>query len=178
LTLHPLPLPPRRSLAIIAKDLSPIRKEYVTAEQDDTAAGTTTVAQEEPDWDTITQHHPASKDVPLFLDARDKRRALDEQMMERLNDWNDAMHNGIDDIGRTLLEIVHAKGESLDDVEEELKHTFVDNEHNRADMQQKLEESHREAQSLYASLMMQVLQPLPLSSASRPNALGLATAEK
>lgn len=120
----------------------------------------------EPDWNAIAQHHPAKKDVPIFLEARDRRRKLDEHFIGRLNEWNATMHAEIDSIWNAMVEIYQARTDKLNELEDTIKNLFLNNDISRAEMERKLEASTREVHSLYSSLMMQICQPsaaLPLS---------------
>ena len=116
--------------------------------------------EEDPDWEAIAKHHPASKDVPVFLDARERRRKLDEQFTERLNAWSEAMHTGIDTMWNVMVDIHQTRSEKLNALEDMLTSSFVNTEITRSAMEKKLEASTRAVNSLYASLMMQICQPL------------------
>jgi hypothetical protein len=124
-------------------------EEYSAPEEDD-----------EPDWNAIAKNHPASTDVPIFLEARERRRKLDEQFTEALNGWNTKMHAEIDSVWDALVGIYQTRSENINEVEEMIKNLFLSNEITREEMEKKLEACAREVQSLYSSLMRQICQPL------------------
>lgn len=114
---------------------------------------------DEPDWSAIAKHHPASTDVPIFLEARDRRRKIDEYFTTTLNGWSVKMHTEIDAIWDALVDIYQTRTESINEAEELIKSMFLSNEITRVEMQRKLDDCTREVQNLYSTLMLQICQP-------------------
>jgi len=85
------------------------------------------------------------------------------------------MHDAVECVVQSIVGILESKRAVLDGLEGDVCDSLASNNENRENLQQKLEESHREAQSLYASLMIQVLQPLsnagtkPIAQNDGPN---------
>lgn len=121
---------------------------------------------DEPDWSAIAKHHPASTDVPIFLEARDRRRKIDEHFTTTLNGWSVKMHAEIDAIWDALVDIYQTRTERINEAEDLIKNLFLSNEITRAEMQRKLDDCTREVQSLYSTLMMQICQPLAASASA------------
>lgn len=113
---------------------------------------------EEPDWATIAQHEPARSDVPLFIDAKDRREAAEGRFASALDEAHANLKQCSDDLLKTAADLCNVQREKLDSMEVQIKQDFVDNEIARSQMQTKLEESASAAQAQFAQLMMRVTQ--------------------
>ncbi len=114
--------------------------------------------EDEPDWATIAEHEPAKSDVPLFLDARDRREAAQARFAAALDEADAKLKQCRDDLLKTAADLYNVQREKLDSMEVQIKQDFVDNEIARSQMQIKLEESASAAQAQFAQLMMRVTQ--------------------
>ena len=116
--------------------------------------------EEEPDWEAISQHEPASTDVPIFLSARDRRDAAFARFGAALDECHASLKHSVDELLSTAAQIHHVQSEKLDELEMEIKQHFVQNEVKRDAMHQKLQESATAAQGLFSQLLLRVSQPL------------------
>ncbi len=114
--------------------------------------------EEEPDWAKIAEHEPAKSDVPLFLDARDRREAAEARFASALDEAHASLKQCSDALLKTAADLYNVQRENLDSMEVQIRHDFVDNELARSQMQTKLEESASAAQAQFAQLMMRVTQ--------------------
>ena len=114
--------------------------------------------EEEPDWAMIAGHEPAKSDVPLFLDARDRREAAEARFASALDEAHASLKQCSDALLKTAADLYNVQREKLDAMEVQIKHDFVDNEIARSQMQTKLEESASAAQAQFTQLMMRVTQ--------------------
>ena len=114
--------------------------------------------EEEPDWATIAEHEPAKSDVPLFLDARDRREAAQSRFASALDEAHANLKQCSDALLKTAADLYNVQREKLDSMEVQIKQDFVDNEVARSQMQSKLEESATAAQAQFSQLMMRVTQ--------------------
>jgi len=112
--------------------------------------------EDDPDWDTIAQNEPASRDVPLFLAARDKRYAADARFCEALDEAHVNLKQCCDDLLTIAADIINARREKLDAMETQIKQDFVDNEVARSNMSKKLQEFAAQAQAQFQELMMRL----------------------
>ena len=119
---------------------------------------------QEPDWDTIAQDGPARTDAPIFLAAREKLKAAEDQFAAALDEINAALKQSIDDLLNTAANIHNIQLEKLEALEADLKHSFVGNHEARVEMQTNLEQSAKNAQGLFAQLLMRVSQPIQMAN--------------
>lgn len=112
--------------------------------------------EEEPDWASIAEHEPAKRDVPLFLDARERREAAEARFASALDEAHAILKLCNDALLKTAADLYNVQREKLDSMEVQIKHDFVENEVARSQMQSKLEESATAAQAEFAQLMMRV----------------------
>lgn len=104
-------------------------------------------------------HDPARTDVPVFLDARDRRDAADLRFSQSMDELNETLKASVEGILAAAAEIHQMMSSKLDQMEDQLKDSFEMNEEARAAMEKKLQESADAAQGLFANLLMRVSQP-------------------
>jgi hypothetical protein len=138
------------SKEIDAINSNEVSNEEVEEEEDE--------EDEEPDWATIAEHEPAKADVPIFMDARDRREVAEARFASALDEAHASLKQCSDDLLETAADLYNVQREKLDAMEAQLKQDFVENELARSQMQIKLEESASAAQAQFAQLMMRVTQ--------------------
>ena len=115
--------------------------------------------EEEPDWESITHHDPARTEVPIFLNARDRREESNNRYTSAIEELDQSMSHSMGELVQTVESLVNDRSEKLYEYEQNLKSDYVYNEKMRASMQAKLEESARAAQGFFANLLMRIAQP-------------------
>ena len=107
----------------------------------------------DPEWDLIAQHGPASQDVPLFLAARERRHEAEQRFERSL----DAAHSNLKELMDGLVDVaanaVSERRMRLDSLEAGIQQEFMENENARADMSKKLEDFAASAQAQFQQLM-------------------------
>jgi len=107
----------------------------------------------DPEWDLIAQHGPASQDVPLFLAARERRHEAEQRFERSL----DAAHSNLKELMDGLVDVaanvVSERRMRLDSLEAGIQQEFVENDNARADMSKKLEDFAASAQAQFQQLM-------------------------
>lgn len=115
--------------------------------------------EREPDWVAICGHEPASRDVPIFLAARERRQASEERFRVALDECHSTLKQYVTDILQTAADIYSMENDRLEELERQLQLDFVNNESARSAMEQRLQESARAAEGLFAKLLMKVSNP-------------------
>ena len=116
------------------------------------------IEQTDPDWHSIVLHEPARTDVPIFLNARDRRDAADLRYGQALDELHETLNASVKGILDAIADIHETTSIKLNQMEDELKNNFEMNEKSRALMAQKLQESAAAAQGLFTNLLMKVEQ--------------------
>jgi len=112
----------------------------------------------DPDWDTIVLHDPARTDVPLFLNSRDRRDAVDVTFGQALDDLHATLTGFVKNVLDASAEIHESVSIKLNKMEEDLKTSFNSNEKARDSMETKLQKSARAAQDLFDTLLQKLTQ--------------------
>ena len=125
----------------------------------------------DPDWDMIAKHQPATEDVPIFLQARDIRLAAEEQFAASLDEVDSKLSKFSDEILTVAADVFNTVSKNMIVLEDQLKHGFIENEKARSLMQTKLEQSASAAQEQFTKLMMRVTQvgEFSYSNSIKPN---------
>ena len=103
-------------------------------------------------------HEPARTDVPIFLNARDRRDTADLRFGQALDEFHETLNSSVKGILGAVAEIHEVTSIKLNQMEDDLKANFEMNEKSRAEMAQMLQDSAAAAQGLFANLLMKVEQ--------------------
>lgn len=112
----------------------------------------------DPDWDTIALHEPARTDVPLFLNSRDRRDAVDVTFGQALDDLHATLTGFVRNVLDASAEVHESVSIKLNKMEDDLKTSFNSNEKARDSMEIKLQKSARAAQDLFDALLQKLTQ--------------------
>lgn len=122
------------------------------------------VAEEndEPNWDKLIEYPHTRNEIQSFLSSRERRTLADDRFASAIDQLHDSIASSVEDLVNSVVELFATKSDLLDDYERNLNCDYVNNEKRRMDMQNKLEESARAAQGLFANLLMRIAQPADL----------------
>ncbi len=115
--------------------------------------------EEEPDWEKMTQFEPARTEVPIFLSARDRREESNHRYISAIEDLDNSLSHGIEELVQTMEELFHSNGEKLFGYETNLKSDYAYIEKLRASLQMKLQKSFNAATAYFNNLLQRVAQP-------------------
>mmetsp|Transcript_14050 Transcript_14050/g.28427 ORF Transcript_14050/g.28427 Transcript_14050/m.28427 type:complete len:399 (+) Transcript_14050:159-1355(+) len=121
-------------------------------------------AEEEPDWEKIMQFEPARTEVPIFLSACDRREESNHRYTTAVEDLDNALSHGIEELVQTMEDLLHSRGEKYFEYETNLKSDYAYIEKLRASLQMKLQKSFNAATAYFNNLLQRVAQPGEIGS--------------
>ena len=107
---------------------------------------------QEPDWDSIAQHEPGCRDVPLFLNARERRDMAERQFASALDEAHKNLKECCDDLLNAAAAVFNEQKNKSDAMEFQIKQDFVANEESRANMEKRIEKSASAAAAKFSQL--------------------------
>eukprot|EP00804_Cyclotella_cryptica_P027432 CCRYP_008839-RA/>CCRYP_008839-RA protein AED:0.21 eAED:0.21 QI:0/-1/0/1/-1/1/1/0/368 len=115
---------------------------------------------EEPDWDAITKHEPAKTEVPIYLEARNRREVAGGRFDAAIQDFQQSTENFLQDLTQTMVDMYNERSAKLDEYESILKQEYVNNDEVRSRMQANIQESAAVASQMFETLMNRVMEPM------------------
>jgi hypothetical protein len=114
---------------------------------------------DDPNWDTIMQHEPARSEVPTYLDASSRRDISYSRFEAAIDEFQRSLDGCVQEFTQAIADVYNTRQTKLEEYEHILKHDYVSNDKNRAEMQSKLEESAAAAHTMFEELMARVMEP-------------------
>lgn len=141
----------------------------------DEGQGNDDTGNEEPDWDSITQHEPAKTEVPIYLEARNRREAASARFHTAIQDFQQSVEECLQDLTQAMVDMYNDRSAKLDEYECMLKQEFVHNDEIRSKMKTDIEESATAANQIFDKLMDRVLQRESVSNSEQEVQMGVGT---
>lgn len=116
------------------------------------------IGDEEPDWDAITRHEPAKTDVPIYLEARNRREGATARFETAIQDFQQSVEDCLQDLTQAMVDMYNEHSAKLDEYECMLKQEYVHNDEVRSKMKANIEESANAASKMFEQLMDRVMQ--------------------
>ena len=116
--------------------------------------------EEEPDWEVIKKHEPAKTEVPIYLEARNRREVAGDRFDAAIQDFQQYTENYLQDLTQTMVDMYNERSTKLDEYESMLKLEFVNNDEVRSRMQANIQESAAAASQMFEILMNRVMTPV------------------
>ena len=116
---------------------------------------------DDPNWDTIMQHEPARSEVPTYLAARSRRDASYSRFEAAIDEFQRSLDTSVLEFTQAVADVYNTRQMKLEEYEHILKHDYVSNDKNRADMQSQLEACATAAHTMFEELMARVMEPRP-----------------
>lgn len=116
------------------------------------------MSDQEPDWDSIVLHEPAKTEVPIYLEARNRREAASARFDTAIQDFQHYTEECLQDLTQAMVDMYNERSAKLDEYECMLKQEYVHNDEVRTKMQTQIEESANAASQMFETLMSRVLQ--------------------
>ncbi|KAL7480667.1 hypothetical protein ACHAW6_006342, partial [Cyclotella cf. meneghiniana] len=128
--------------------------------EDGVATSNERVDEEEPDWEVITKHEPAKTEVPIYLEARNRREVAGDRFDAAIQDFQQYTESYLQDLTQTMVDMYNERSAKLDEYESMLKQEFVNNDEVRSRMQTSIQESAAAASQMFEILMNRVMEPV------------------
>ena len=132
--------------------------------------------EEDPDWESIQQHEPARREVPIFLATREKREEASHRFAMAVDELHDSVSQSMEELVHAVSTLLVSRSQKLYDYEQSLKQDFAYNEKMRSSMQSKVEETARATKGFFANLLMRVAQPLESGANGMASSVGVEVA--
>lgn len=113
--------------------------------------------EEEPDWEAITKHEPAKAEVPIYLEARNRREMATARFETAIRDFQQSTEDCLQDLTQTMVDMYNERSAKLNEYECMLKQEYVENDEVRSKMQANIEESAQIASQVFEKLLNRVL---------------------
>ena len=133
------------------------------------------MGDEEPDWDAITQHEPAKTEVPIYLEARNRREVASARFHTAIQDFQQSAEECLQDLTQAMVDMYNDRSAKLDEYECMLKQEFVHNDEIRSKMKTDIEESANAANQMFDKLMDRVLHRESTSTSEHEVQMGVGT---
>jgi len=149
-----------------------------TANPQDDGAGGTGLQQgehEEPDWSKLVQHEPAKTQVPIFLEAREKRDVAASRFESAIEEYQASLEGYVQELTQIVADLYNQRSVKLEEFESVLKHEYATNDKVRNDMHGSLVQSRRAADAMYLDLMQRVMMSDSQQTCSGGSAMGTLT---
>jgi hypothetical protein len=113
---------------------------------------------DDPDWDELGDSECNREKTRSFLHAREQFQSAEEALSQNLDDIHEGLKAEVEAIIQAAVDIHEQHHTTCMALEDDIQYQVMENRKRRACLQEKLEESAKQAQGLFANLLSRLSQ--------------------